>query len=125
MVSLKTTTDIGGLNGRSCDIAVSVNCYYNKEAIQSVSGTKIEGVAAGFSKTALTEIVGKTSGEIKSPDFVKLLNNNISAGVLGATIEKVNTHLAQVVSSNGFNHCNYYDGTRLLAWSLHDKIVGF
>lgn len=34
IVSLKTTTDVGGLNGRSGGIAVDDNCYFNSEALQ-------------------------------------------------------------------------------------------
>ena len=34
IVSRKTTTDVGALNGRSAGIAVDYNCYFNSEALQ-------------------------------------------------------------------------------------------
>lgn len=53
IVSRKTTTDVGGLNGRSGGIAVDDNCYFNSEALHKQGDTvNAPAVAVGVNAIA-------------------------------------------------------------------------
>ena len=73
IVSLKTTTDVGGLNGRSGGIAVDDNCYFNSEALQKQGDTvNAPAVAVGVNandNALLKNVSGKTKAELGSDMF--------------------------------------------------------
>lgn len=68
IVSRKTTTDVGGLNGRSGGIAVDDNCYFNSEALQKQGDTvNAPAVAVGVNandSALLKNVSGKTKAEL-------------------------------------------------------------
>lgn len=67
IVSLKTTTDVGGLNGRSGGISVDDNCCFNSEALQKQGATvNASAVAVGVNandSALLKNVSGKTKAE--------------------------------------------------------------
>ena len=73
IVSRKTTTDVGGLNGRSGGIAVDDNCYFNSEALQKQGDTvNAPAVAVGVNandSALLKNVSGKTKAELGSDMF--------------------------------------------------------
>lgn len=73
IVSLKTTTDVGGLNGRSGGIAVDDNCCFNSEALQKQGDTvNAPAVAVGVNandSALLKNVSGKTKAELGSDYF--------------------------------------------------------
>lgn len=70
IVSRKTTTDVGGLNGRSGGIAVD---YINSEALQKQGDTvNAPAVAVGVNandSALLKNVSGKTKAELGSDYF--------------------------------------------------------
>ena len=72
-VSRKTTTDVGGLNGRSGGISVDDNCYFNSEALQKQGDTvNAPAVAVGVNandSALLKNVSGKTKAELGSDYF--------------------------------------------------------
>lgn len=73
IASHKTTTDVGGLNGRSGGIAVDDNCYFNSEALQKQGDTvNAPAVAVGVNandSALLKNVSGKTKAELGSDMF--------------------------------------------------------
>ena len=73
IVSRKTTTDVGGLNGRSGGIAVDDNCCFNSEALQKQGDTvNAPAVAVGVNandSALLKNVSGKTKAELGSDYF--------------------------------------------------------
>ena len=64
IVSRKTTTDVGGLNGRSGGISVDDNCCFNSEALQKQGDTVNANDSA-----LLKNVSGKTKAELGSDYF--------------------------------------------------------
>lgn len=68
IVSRKTTTDVGGLNGCSGGIFVDDNCYFNSEALQKQGDTvNAPAVAVGVNandSALLKNVSGKTKAEL-------------------------------------------------------------
>ena len=126
VVSLKTTTDVGILSGRSAGITVDYDCYYNSEATLKQGDTTITPAAAvGVVTTNATQVdvTGKTAAELKSADFAALLNGNITAEELSATMTAIDAKLAAPGSK--LSQANYYEGNALNAWAVKSGIVTF
>lgn len=128
VVSLKTTTDVGTLNGRSAGIAVDYNCYFNSEALQKQGDTvNTPAVAVGVNandSAMLKNVSGKTKVELGSEEFARLLNDNAGAEQMAAVVAEVNAYL-ETLQDRGFVHNNYYTGNALLPWRVQDGMVGF
>ena len=124
VVSLKTTTDVGILNGRSGGITIDRNCYYNTEALLKQGDTVISpAIAIGVNannQAVVSNVVGKTAAELKSADFAKLMNANISADGMEASMKVVEDGLA-AQAERGFAQVNYYTGNALFNWSTDGK----
>lgn len=126
VVSYKTTTDVGALNGRAAGINVEYNCYFNSEAIVKQGNTTVSpAVANGVTVSSASEInvVGKTASELASEEFAKLLNDNITAESMEAALKAVNDALENTTS--GLVQINYYRGEKLLSWAAQNGVVGF
>lgn len=63
IVSRKTTTDVGGLNGRSGGIAVDDNCYFNSEALQK-QGNTVNAPAVAVGGNAIAPKATATRAEL-------------------------------------------------------------
>lgn len=63
IVSLKTTTDVGGLNGRSGGISVDDNCYFNSEALQK-QGNTVNAPAVAVGGNAIAPKATATRAEL-------------------------------------------------------------
>ena len=126
IVSRKTTTDVGGLNGRSGGIAVDDNCYFHSEALQKQDDTvNAPAVAVGVNandSALLKNVSGKTKAELGSDAFAQLLNDN--AAGMADIVAEVNAYL-ETLQERGFVHKNYYTGKDLLTWRAQDGVVGF
>ena len=126
VISLKTTTDVGAISGRSAGIAADLNCYYNSEAVVKQGNTvyspaKAVGVNANNS-ALIKNVVGKTAAELASEDFASLLNENLSSENLAAADSEFAAFL-EGVNSRGFTEVNYYTGNELLGWVLDRPII--
>ena len=119
VVSLKTTTDVGILNGRSGGITIDRNCYFNSEALLKQGDTVISpAIAIGVNannQAVVSNVVGKTVAELKSADFAKLLNDNNSADGMAASKQVVDDGLA-AQAERGFAQAYYYTGNTLFNW---------
>ncbi len=127
IVSLKTTTDVGILNGRAGGITLEYNCYYNNEATLKQGDTSVSpAVATGVvvDKAVQDNIEGKTAAELKNSDIVAELNNNASDESMESVAALIETALA-AQNDRGFTQQNYYEGNKLLEWKLTDGIAGF
>lgn len=126
IVSRKTTTDVGRLNGRSGGIAVDYNCYFNSEALQKQGDTvDAPAVAVGVNandSALLKNVSGKTKAELGSDAFAQLLNDN--AARMADAVAEVNAYL-ETLQERGFVHKNDYTGNDLLTWRVQDDVVGF
>lgn len=126
IVSRKTTTDVGRLNGRSGGIAVDYNCYFNSEALQKQGDTvNAPAVAVGVNandSALLKNVSGKTKAELGSDAFAQLLNDN--AARMADAVAEVNAYL-ETQQERGFVHKNDYTGNDLLTWRAQDGVVGF
>ncbi len=126
IVSRKTTTDVGRLNGRSGGIAVDHNCYFNSEALQKQGDTvNAPAVAVGVNandSALLKNVSGKTKAELGSDAFAQLLNDN--AARMADAVAEVNAYL-ETLQERGFVHKNDYTGNDLLTWRAQDGVVGF
>ena len=126
IVSRKTTTDVGRLNGRSGGIAVDYNCYFNSEALQKQGDTvDAPAVAVGVNandSALLKNVSGKTKAELGSDAFAQLLNDN--AARLADAVAEVKAYL-ETLQERGFVHKNDYTGNDLLTWRAQDGVVGF
>ncbi len=126
IVSRKTTTDVGRLNGRSGGIAVDYNCYFNSEALQKQGDTvNAPAVAVGVNandSALLKNVSGKTKAELGSDAFAQLLNDN--AARMADAVAEVNAYL-ETLQERGFVHKNDYTGNDLLTWRAQDGVVGF
>lgn len=126
VISLKSTTDVGILNGRSAGINVEVNCYYNTEAALKQGDTTVSpAVANGVAVESATEknIVGKTAAELASADFAALLNSNAGASAMREVMAVVNSAIDSPAS--GLTQQNYFRNNTLLGWMLQDGVVTF
>lgn len=125
-VSLKTTTDVGGLNGRLSGIGVEYNCYYNNSALQKQGNTLCEKKASGVEATnsEAIHVESKTAEELSSKEFADLLNNNIEGEKLATSIAEINEVLEN--SKSGLTQNNYYENNILQKWEvLENNVVGF
>ncbi|MBR4016137.1 MAG: S-layer homology domain-containing protein [Anaerotignum sp.] len=119
VVSLKDTTDVGGMNGRLAGIGIDRNCYFNSDAVQSVAGVKKEepvssGVVVPKEEQNMTE--GKTAEEMKSQDFANLLNANKAK--TSDEFKEIN----DIVKGLDLVHPVYYenDGSDLRSWTVKE-----
>lgn len=129
VVSLKTTSDVGGLNGRSAAISADYNCYYNTDAVQKNGDTVNEtNVAVGVNANdkAMVKAEGKSSSELSQKSFADLLNNNQKEiDQLLSDEGEVGKFLAGLSESN-FLQVSYYQGGELSKWELlKSGVVGF
>ena len=127
VVSKQVTGDVGILNGRSAGISVQYNSYYNTGALLQQGDTVIAPAkAVGTITTNATEINvdGKTATEIKSKAFADQLNSNITAANLNAAIDEILKALSGQ-DGRGFTQQNYYEGNKLLSWTVKNNTVVF
>ena len=127
VVSKQVTGDVGILNGRSAGISVQYNSYFNTDALLKQGDTVITPAkAVGTITQNATEInvVGKTAAELKSKSFAAQLNSNITAANLNAAIEEILDALSGQ-DGRGFTQQNYYEGNKLLSWTVKDNTVVF
>ena len=126
VVSLKTTTDVGILNGRSAGINIDYRCYYNTEATLKQGDTTIApatGVGVVTTNATQVDVTGKTAAELKSADFAALLNGNITKTALSEAMTAVNEALTN--AGSGLSQANYYENNALNAWAVKSGIVTF
>ena len=79
IVSLKTTTDVGILNGRAAGTTLEYNCYYNSEAELKQGETSVSPAAASgvvVDHVVQSNVEGRTATELKNSDIVSALNSN-------------------------------------------------
>ncbi len=79
IVSLKTTSDAGLVEGRLAGIAVDSKVYYNSDAKLIVAGTETEPTAIGVSVPENPDVIPKTAEELASQEIVDELNRNVEA----------------------------------------------
>ncbi|MBR0280343.1 MAG: S8 family serine peptidase, partial [Oscillibacter sp.] len=107
-------TGVGGVNGLAGGVSATYLSYFNADAAQSSAGTKAEtNVSTGDNfANATDESQSKTAAEIKSGDFVTLLNEN-RAGLL-AKLNEVKADLG---------YPTYFDGavSNFREWALSDN----
>lgn len=120
----KTTTDVGGINGRLAGIAVDVKCYFNTDAKQEIAGNVLEnkvatGVVVLGDEADQTE--GKTAAELGSEEFAAQLNDN------RANVTNGIADVKSVVDSCSMPYALLYngDGSDLREWTLVDGLAGF
>ena len=120
VVSLKSTTDVGILNGRSAGIAIEYNCYYNKEAVLKQGDTVISpAIANGVVTTNATEInvEGRTKTEMSGSEFAALLNSNITDSSLKEAFAAVD----RALDRPDLIQKNYYEGNKLSSWPVKNQ----
>ena len=120
VISLKTTTDVGGLNGRTAGIAADYNCYCSSDAKQQNGDTVNEtnvgaGVVVGSQDAE--DITLKTASQLASAEFAAELDENASESSMEEVMNSAEGYLNGDVADSGFVHRNYYDGRALLAWN--------
>ena len=119
VVSLKSTSDVGVLNGRSAGINIDYNCYYNTDAVVKQGDIQENKAIGVVTVNAFVEgVAGKSAAELKSADFAALLNENASAEKAAAANETINKALAE--NASGLAQANYYNGAKLLRWAAED-----
>ena len=124
VVSLKSTSDVGVLNGRSAGINIDYYCYYNTDAVVKQGDIQENKAIGVVTVNAFVEgVAGKTATELKSADFAKLLTDNASKDKAAAANEAVNKALDE--NGSGLAQANYYNGTKLLTWSAESGRVVF
>ncbi len=120
VVSLKTTTDVGIISGRSGGITVDRSCYYNTDAYLKQGDTVVSPAAAvgvnANNQAVVSNVAGKTASELKSADFAKLLTANTGKEEMEASAQVVAEALA-AQAERGFDQQNYYTGNELLGWT--------
>ena len=127
IVSRQVTGDVGILNGRSAGISVQYNSYFNTDALLQQGSTVIAPAkAVGTITTNATEtnVDGKTANELRSRDFAAQLNRNITASSLNAAMEDILKTLTRQ-DGNGYTQQNYYEGNKLLSWTVKNDTVIF
>lgn len=130
VVSLKTTIDIGGLNGRSAGISADYNCYYNSSAVQKQAETVIspsKAVGVNASNSALIiGVEGISAEKMASTDFAAKLNaNKDKISELFTEGSELYEFLNKTLQDRGMTHQNYYTGEKLFGWKLNNGVVGF
>ena len=120
VVSLKTTTDVGIISGRSGGITVDRSCYYNTDAYLKQGDTVVSPAAAvgvnANNQAVISNVTGKTAAELKSAEFAKLLTANTGKEEMKASAQVVAEALA-AQAERGFVQRNYYTGNELLGWT--------
>ncbi len=127
VVSRQVTGDVGILNGRSAGISVQYNSYFNTDALLKQGDTVIapaKAVGTITTNAVETNVVGKTAAELKSKDFAAQLNSNITESNLNAAIDEILKSLAGQ-DGRGYTQQNYYEGNKLLSWTVKDNTVVF
>ena len=126
VVSLKTTTDVGGLNGRSGGIASDYRCYFSTDSVQKQGDTvNSENVAVGVNannNALVKDVQGKSAEELSGSDFAALLDSNIEEGAVKDAMAVLNKQLEDL-SDRGYAQCNYYTGNQLLGWTVKNGAV--
>lgn len=115
------------LNGRSAGISVQYNSYFNTDAILKQGDTVIapaKAVGTITTNAVETNVIGKTAAELKSEAFAAQLNSNITASSLNAAIDEILKSLAGQ-DGRGYTQQNYYEGNKLLSWTVKDNTVVF
>lgn len=128
VVSLKTTTDVGILNGRAAGISAEYKCYYNTEALLKQGNTVTEPAKASgvvVSSGIQNAVEGKKAEELKNADFAALLSSNVSSTNLKNLLNTVNSDLEIIENESGHVHNNYYEGNELLSWIVGENAVTF
>ena len=124
VVSLKSTTDVGILNGRSAGITIEYNCYYNSEAVLKQGDTVISpAIANGVVTTNATEInvEGRTKAEMSGSKFAALLNSNLADSSLKEAFAAVD----KAIDREDLIQQNYYEGNKLSGWTVKNGTVTF
>ena len=124
VVSLKTTTDVGILSGRSAGITVDYNCYYNSEAVLKQGDTVISP-AAGIGVITLNatavNVEGKTRAEMAGSEFAALLNSNIT----DSSLKEIFAAVDKAIDREDLVQQNYYEGNKLAGWTVKNGKVTF
>ena len=127
VVSLKTTTDVGILNGRSAGITIDYNCYYNKEAVLKQGDTvvsPVKGIGVVTANATAVNVEGKTKAEMSGSEFAALLNSSITDSSIKEIFAAVDETLA-AQAGRDFVQQNYYEGNRLSGWTVKNGTVTF
>ena len=125
VVSLKSTTDVGIISGRSSGINIDYHVYYNTEATLRQGATTEAAKAVGVVTTNAVkkDVTGKTAAELKTKAFAGQLNANIAKAALDADISEIDAKLAN--PGSGLSQANYYLGNGLSSWTVKDGVVTF
>lgn len=125
VVSLKSTTDVGIISGRSSGINIDYHVYYNTEATLRQGATTEAAKAVGVVMTNAVkkDVTGKTAAELKTKAFAGQLNSNIAKAALDADISEIDAELAN--PGSGLSQANYYLGNELSSWAVKDGVVTF
>ena len=127
VVSLKTTTDVGILNGRSGGITIDYNCYYNNEAVLKQGDTvvsPVKGIGVITTNATAVNVEGKTKAEMSGSEFAALLNSNITDNSIKEIFAAVDETLA-AQAGRDFVQQNYYEGNKLSGWTVKNGAVTF
>ena len=127
VVSLKTTTDVGILNGRSGGITIDYNCYYNSEAVLKQGDTvesPVKGIGVVTTNATAINVEGKTKAELSGSEFAVLLNSNITDSNMKEIFAAVDDVLA-AQAGRDFVQQNYYEGNKLSGWTVKNGAVTF
>ena len=127
VVSLKTTTDVGILNGRSGGITIDDNCYYNSEAVLKQGDTvvsPVKGIGVITTNATAVNVEGKAKAEMSGSEFAALLNSSITDSSMKKIFAAVDEALT-AQAGRDFVQQNYYEGNKLSGWTVKNGIVTF
>ena len=127
VVSLKTTTDVGILNGRSGGITIDYNCYYNSEAVLKQGDTvvsPVKGIGVITTNATAVNVEGKAKAEMSESEFAALLNSNITDSSMKKIFAAVDEALT-AQAGRDFVQQNYYEGNKLSGWTVKNGTVTF
>ena len=127
VVSLKTTTDVGILNGRSGGITIDYNCYYNSEAVLKQGDTvvsPVKGIGVITTNATAVNVEGKDKAEMSGSEFAALLNSNITDSSMKKIFAAVDEALT-AQAGRDFVQQNYYEGNKLSGWTVKNGTVTF
>ena len=127
VVSLKTTTDVGILNGRSGGITIDYNCYYNSEAVLKQGDTvvsPVKGIGVITTNATAVNVEGKAKAEMSGSEFAALLNSSITDSSMKKIFAAVDEALT-AQAGRDFVQQNYYEGNKLSGWTVKNGTVTF
>ena len=129
IISLKTTSDVGGINGRSGGIAADMNCYYNTDAVQKNGNTVNEtniAVGVNANDSAFVSAEGVSAKEMTEQKFADTLNENAKHVTEQLSEEGEVGKFLTALPDRGFTQVCYYDGEELSQWIVSEGgVVGF